>query len=196
MAKVEIEVPKGKIANIDYQSNGNVLVTFEEAEHWKSIKSVGDAINYLESKDMCADLINEYRNTPCDSYSEKLTAYRIVVAALTNNEQRHLTTGERWFPVIQFCKPGKEKNCWGSKIIGTIESEGQKYSVVGGYATYGADAGLGHFVSNDAVSLSGAYVGFRSVSRCEIALHISEHFGRLLFDVHYGGVNCDMKWVN
>lgn len=196
MAKVEIEVPKGKIANIDYQSNGNVLVTFEEAEHWKSIKSVGDAINYLESKDMCADLINEYRNTPCDSYSEKLTAYRIVVAALTNNEQRHLTTGERWFPVIQFCKPGKEKNCWGSKIIGTIESEGQKYSVVGGYADNGASAGLGVFHSTNAVSYSWSAVGFRSVSRCEIALHISEHFGRLLFDVHYGGVNCDMKWVN
>lgn len=196
MAKVEIEVPKGKIANIDYQSNGNVLVTFEEAEHWKSIKSVGDAINYLESKDMCADLINEYRNTPCDSYSEKLTAYRIVVAALTNNEQRHLTTGERWFPVIQFCKPGKEKNCWGSKIIGTIESEGQKYSVVGGHAHDGAGAGLGYFDSHCAGSASGTPVGFRSVSRCEIALHISEHFGRLLFDVHYGGVNCDMKWVN
>lgn len=196
MAKVEIEVPKGKIANIDYQSNGNVLVTFEEAEHWKSIKSVGDAINYLESKDMCADLINEYRNTPCDSYSEKLTAYRIVVAALTNNEQRHLTTGERWFPVIQFCKPGKEKNCWGSKIIGTIESEGQKYSVVGGHAHSGSAVGLGYFHSVDAVSYSWASVGFRSVSRCEIALHISEHFGRLLFDVHYGGVNCDMKWVN
>lgn len=196
MAKVEIEVPKGKIANIDYQSNGNVLVTFEEAEHWKSIKSVGDAINYLESKDMCADLINEYRNTPCDSYSEKLTAYRIVVAALTNNEQRHLTTGERWFPVIQFCKPGKEKNCWGSKIIGTIESEGQKYSVVGGHAHDGLSAGLGYFDSHFAVSYSGTPVGFRSVSRCEIALHISEHFGRLLFDVHYGGVNCDMKWVN
>lgn len=196
MAKVEIEVPKGKIANIDYQSNGNVLVTFEEAEHWKSIKSVGDAINYLESKDMCADLINEYRNTPCDSYSEKLTAYRIVVAALTNNEQRHLTTGERWFPVIQFCKPGKEKNCWGSKIIGTIESEGQKYSVVGGYANDGLSAGLGVFASNGAVSSSWADVGFRSVSQCKIALHISKHFGRLLFDVHYGGVNCDMKWVN
>lgn len=196
MAKVEIEVPKGKIANIDYQSNGNVLVTFEEAEHWKSIKSVGDAINYLESKDMCADLINEYRNTPCDSYSEKLTAYRIVVAALTNNEQRHLTTGERWFPVIQFCKPGKEKNCWGSKIIGTIESEGQKYSVVGGAAHDGAGAGLGGFGSGRGVSTSWNDVGFRSVSRFEIALHISEHFGRLLFDVHYGGVNCDMKWVN
>lgn len=196
MAKVEIEVPKGKIANIDYQSNGNVLVTFEEAEHWKSIKSVGDAINYLESKDMCADLINEYRNTPCDSYSKKLTAYRIVVAALTNNEQRHLTTGERWFPVIQFCKPGKEKNCWGSKIIGTIESEGQKYSVVGGGADGGANAGLGCFSSDGAGSGAWTAVGFRSVSRCEIALHISEHFGRLLFDVHYGGVNCDMKWVN
>lgn len=196
MAKVEIEVPKGKIANVDYQSNGNVLVTFEEVEHWKQIKTVEDALEYLNYHNLCPELLEEYDATVPGSYSEKLVAYRIVVAALTNNEERHLTTGERWFPVVQFCKPGKEKNCWGSKIIGTIESEGQKYTVVGGGAHGSADAGLGGFDSFDAVSHSGATVGFRSVSQREIALHISEHFGRLLFDIHYGGVNCDWEWVN
>lgn len=39
-------------------------------------------------------------------------------------------------------------------------------------------------------------IGFRSVSRREIAEHISKYFGRLLFEVHYGGVNCDWKWIN
>lgn len=196
MAKVEIEVPKGKIANVDYQSNGNVLVTFEEVEHWKQIKTVEDALEYLNYHNLCPELLEEYDATVPGSYSEKLVAYRIVVAALTNNEERHLTTGERWFPVVQFCKPGKEKNCWGSKIIGTIESEGQKYTVVGGSAGSSAAAGLGYFDSDGGVSYSKMHIGFRSVFRFEIALHISEHFGRLLFDVHYGGVNCDMKWVN
>lgn len=192
MAKVEIEVPKGKIANVDYQSNGNV----EEVEHWKQIKTVEDALEYLNDHNLCPELLKEYDATVPGSYSEELVAYRVVVAALTNNENRHLTTGDRYYPVVQFCKPGKEKNCWGDKIIGTIESEGQKYTVVGGSAGDGAYAGLGYFGSDGGVSYSSAHFGFRSVSRREIALHISEYFGRLLFDIHYGGTNCDWKWVD
>ena len=196
MDRVVIEVPNGQVAKVNKQADGNVLVTFENVEHWKLIKSVNDAVKYLASKCMCLDLLEEFRNTPSGSYSEKLAAYRIVVTALTNNEERHFTTGKRWFPVVQFCKSGKEKNCWGNKVIGTIESEGQKYTVVGGYVRYSAYSGLGAFTSSDGVSNSNASVGFRSVSRREIAEHISKYFGRLLFEVHYGGVNCDWKWVN
>lgn len=196
MDKVVIEVPQGQVAKVNKQADGNVLVTFENVEHWKLIKNVDDAVKYLASKCMCIDLIEEFQNAPSGSYSEKLAAYRIVVAALTNNEERHLTTGERWFPVVQFCKPGKEKNCWGNKVIGTIESEGQRFTVVGGHASNGAGAGLGGFYSSYGVSDAYARIGFRSVSQHEIALHISEYFGALLFDVHYGGLNCSYKWVN
>lgn len=205
MDKVVIEVPKGQVAKVNKQADGNVLVTFETIEHWKLIKDVNDAIQYLASNCMCLDLLEEYQNAPSGSYTEKLAAYRIVVAALTDNEERHLTTGERWYPVVQFCKPGKEENCWGKEIIGSIESEGQKFTVVGGRAYHGASAGLGYFYSYGGVSYAYAnidassvftYVGFRSVSRCEIAEHISKYFGRLLFEVHYGGVNCDWEWVN
>lgn len=196
MDKIVIEVPQGQTAKVNKQADGNVLVTFENVEHWKFIKSVDDAVKYLASKCMCLDLLEEFQNAPSGSYSEKLAAYRIVVAALTNNEERHLTTGERWFPVVQFCKPGKEENCWGKEIIGTIESEGQKFTVVGGYAHDSAYAGLGSFHSDYGVSDSWHVIGFRSVSRHEIAEHISKYFGRLLFEVHYGGVNCDWKWIN
>lgn len=196
MDKVVIEVPKGQIARVNKQADGNVLVTFEEVEHWKLIKDVDDAVNYLNYNGMCEGLIQEFYDAPNGSYSEKLAAYRIVVAALTNNEERHLTTGERWYPVVQFCKPGKEENCWGKEIIGSIESEGQKFTVVGGYASNGGRAGLGGFLSTYGMSGSHAVVGFRSVSRRVIAEHISKYFGRLLFEVHYGGVNCNWKWVN
>lgn len=196
MDKVVIEVPKGQVAKINKQVDGNVLVTFENKKSWERITTIQDAIKYLVCNFMCIDLIKEYNNAPKDSYTEKLIAYRIVVAALTNNEERHLTTGERWYPVVQFCEPGKEENCYGSEIIGSIESEGQKFTVVGGGADGGVIAGLGRFYSADAVSDSWASVGFRSVSRREIAEHISRYFGRLLFEVHYGGVNCDWKWVD
>lgn len=196
MNKVVIEVPNGQVAKVNKQADGNVLVTFENVEYWKLIKTVKDACNYLLEKGICKDLIEDYRNAPYGSYIEKIAIYRIVVAALTDNEERHLTTGERWYPVVQFCKPGKKKNCYGSEIIGTIESEGQKFTVVGGYAHNGAYTGLGLFHSDDAVSLSWDGAGFRSVSQREIAKHISKYFGRLLFEVHYGGVNCNWKWID
>lgn len=196
MKKIKIEVPEGQIAKVNKQADGNVLVTFENVEHWKLIKDVDKAIKYLTSKCMCLDLLEEFQNAPSGSYTEKLAAYRIVVAALTNNEERHLTTGERWFPVIQFCKSGKEENCLGKEIIGSIESEGQKFTVVGGYAINGSSSGLGCFSSYNGVSDSSAHFGFRSVSQREIAKHISKYFGRLLFEVHYGGTNCDWKWLD
>lgn len=167
-----------------------------EEDVFNIIKDVDSAIKYLDRKKLCNDLLIEYRRAPFNSYGRKLVAYRIVVAALTSNEKRHLTTGDRWFPVIQFCKPGKENNCWGSKVIGTIESDGEKYTVVGGLASDGAGAGLGYFHSDDGVSNPYAYVGFRSVSSERIAKHISEYFGHLLFDIHYGGTNCDWKWIS
>lgn len=196
MDKVVIEVPKEQVARVNKQADGNILVTFENVEHWKLIKDVDKAVKYLTSKCMCLDLLEEFQNAPNGSYSEKLAAYRIVVAALTDNEERHLVTGERWYPVVQLCKPGKEENCRGKEIIGTIESEVQKFMVVGGSAIGGTNAGLGAFYSYDGMSYSYTAVGFRSVSRREIAEHISKYFGRLLFEVHYGGVNCDWKWVN
>lgn len=196
MDRVVIEVPDGHIAKVNKQADGNVLVAFENVEYWKLIKDVDAAVKYLASKCMCLDLLEEFQNAPSGSYTEKLAAYRMVVAALTDNEERHLTTGERWYPVVQFCEPSEEGNCLGKEIIGTIESEGQKFTVVGGHTADGATAGLGYFYSDDAVSYSWNGVGFRSVSRREIAEHISKYFGRLLFEVHYGGVNCDWKWVN
>ena len=200
MAKVEIEVPDGKIANV-IKDGDKVVVTFKEISILDRLKDFHTVFIYLSelasnNVKWAIDILDEYNNTKSGSYSEKLIIYRMVVAALTNNEKRHLTTGERWYPVVQFCKPGKEKNCWGNKVVGTIESEGQRFTVVGGGAPYGALEGLGRFVSLYGVSSSATTVSTQSVSRREIAEHISKYFGRLLFEIHYGGVNCDWKWIN
>lgn len=158
------------------------------------VKDVWTATRYLEKKKLCPELLREYYLSPEGSYIHKVSSYRIVVAALTANEERHLTKGDRWYPLVQFCKPGKEKNCWGSKVIGTIESEGETFTVVGGRAHASGAAGLGYFDSYGGVSYSYANVGFRSVSSERVAKYISEQFGRLLFEVHYGGTNCNWRW--
>lgn len=160
------------------------------------IKNIKDAIQYLINNNMCKDLIDEYQAAKPGSYSEKICEYRIIVAALTHNEERKLKIGDCWFPIVQFCEIGKEKYCWGNKRIGTIKHDGKKYALVSGSAYDGASAGLGYFSSRHGVSLSWTPMGFRSVSSKEIAQYISEQFGRLLFEVHYGGTNCDWKWID
>lgn len=188
---IEIEVPEGKKAIW----NNNKIEFVDSEPYWKSIKTFEDAARYIQSNHLCEDLINEYNACKSKSYSEKVCQLRIVIAALTNNEERHLTTEDRWFPNIEFCHLDKKENCYGNIVVGSIISEGEKYLVVGGRAHYGAHAGLGAFTSSNGVSCSAAGVGFRSVSTKEIAEHISTYFGKLLFEVHYGGTNCDWKWI-
>lgn len=189
---IEIEVPDGKKA---IWENGAIRFV-PESPHWKSITTFADALIYVSNYlPECEDLLTSYHKTVSGSYEHSVVCYRIVVAALTNNEKRHLTTGDKWYPVVQFCRPKDKRNCWGDALIGTIESEGVRYSVVGGHATDGSIAGLCYFYSPYGVSHSNAGIGFRSVSSKEIAQHISTYFGKLLFDVCYGGTNCGWKWV-
>ena len=189
---IEIEVPDGKKAIL---KNG-VIKFVPKDPHWKSITTFDDALIYVKNYlPECEDLLIYYNKSIPGSYEHSVICYRIVVAALTNNEKRYITAGDKWYPVVQFCHPKDKKNCWGDVLIGTIESEGARYSVVGGGAGNGASAGLGYFDSNAGVSHSYANFGFRSVSSEEIAQHISTYFGKLLFDVSYGGTNCDWKWV-
>ena len=189
---IEIEVPDGMKA---IWKDGTIKYVPDEP-HWKKITIFQDALYYVHNYlPDCGDLIDSYNNTIPGSFEYNVVCYRIVVAALTNNEKRHLTAGDKWYPVIQFCRPKDKNNCQGNVLIGTIESEGVKYSVIGGHASDGVLEGLGYFNSNDGISQSYSTISFRSVSSKEIAEHISTYFGRLLFEVHYGGTNCDWKWV-
>ena len=187
---LEIEVPDGKKA---IWKDGRVV--FEDVDTMESIKTIEDAAKFLADKRICEDILDSLSRLPKDSFEWKIAAYRAVVAAVTYNEQRHLTTGERWFPTIEFCRPGKLKNCYGDIVVGRIKSEGEEFDVVGGNALYGTYAGLGRFYSDGGVSLAWSYVGFRSVCSKKVALYISKQFGRLLFEVSYGGTNCDWRWM-
>ena len=128
MAKqvLEIEVPDGKKA---IWKDGRVV--FEDVDTMESIKTIEDAAKFLADKRICEDILDSLSRLPKDSFEWKIAAYRAVVAAVTYNEQRHLTTGERWFPTIEFCRPGKLQNCCGDIIVGRIKSEGEEFDVVG-----------------------------------------------------------------
>ena len=192
MAKqvLEIEVPDGKKA---LWKDGRVV--FEDIGNMENIKNIDDAILFLVKNEIGDDILNTLSKLLPNSFEWKIAAYRAVVAAVTYNEQRHLTTGERWFPIIEFCQPGKLKNCCGDIVVGRIKSEGEEFDVVGGRASSSTRAGLGAFTSTNGVSSSRTHLSFHSVGSKEAALYISKQFGKLLFEVSYGGTNCDWKWV-
>lgn len=192
MAKqiLEIEVPDGKKA---IWKDGRIV--FKDVDTMESIKTIGDAAQFLADKRICGDILNSLSLLPENSFEWKIAAYRAVVAAVTYNEQRHLTTGERWFPTIEFCRHEKLQNCYGNIIIGRIKLEEEEFDVVGGTANPSADAGLGGFRMFSGVSSTWSAVSFRSVGSKKAALYISKQFGRLLFEVSYGGTNCDWKWM-
>ena len=192
MAKqvLEIEVPDGKKA---IWKDGRVV--FEDVDTMENIKNIDDAILFLVKNKIGDDILNTLSKLLPNSFEWKVAAYRAVVAAVTYNEQRHLTTGERWFPTIAFCRPGKLKNCCGDIVVGRIKSEGEEFDVVGGSANGSSLAGLGHFCSSYGVSCTWTNVGFRSVGSKKAALYISKQFGKPLFEVSYGGTNCDWRWM-
>lgn len=192
MAKqvLEIEVPDGKKA---IWKDGRVV--FEDVDTMESIKTIGDAAQFLADKRICDDILDSLSRLPKNSFEWKIAAYRAVVAAVTYNEQRHLTTGERWFPTIEFCRPGKLKNCYGDVVLGRIKSEGKEFDVVGGNTNPGSDAGLGSFDSDDGVSGAWTILSFRSVGSEKAARYISKQFGKLLFEISYGGTNCNWRWM-
>lgn len=190
---IEIEVPDGMKA---IWEDGTIKYVPDEP-HWKGITTFEDALQYVRKylSSSCEILLESYYKTIPGSFENNIACYRIVVAALTNNKERYLTTGDKWYPVVQFCRSKDKSNCCGNVLIGTIESEGERYSVVGDSARYGSCTGLGSFALFYGVSNSLTDTSFRSVPSKEIAEHISTYFGRLLFNIHYGGTNCNWRWV-
>lgn len=188
--KIEIEVPEGKKA---IWKNNQII--FEDVDITDRIKTVDDAIEFIYNNRICEDIYDSLIKLSRDSFEWKIAAYRAIVAAVTYNEQRHLTTGEYWFPSIEFCRPGKFKDCYGDTILGRIKSEGEEFDIVGGSAASGSGAGLGSFRSHRSVSTASSHFGFRAVGSKEAALYISKQFGKLLFEITYGGTNCDWKWI-
>ena len=190
---IEIEVPEGKKAV--WENNQIVFVDVEP--HWKSMKTFKDAYKYCFDHEGFMKYLIGYNHAAADSYEYKVAKLRLVIAALTNNEKVSLVSGKLYYPVIQFCLADfcVEDSCFKNKLIGKIKSEGKEYVVVNSSVHYGSDAGLGCVNSRSGLSNVDSYISFLQVSSKEIAEHLSKYFGKLIFEVMYGGSNCDWEWV-
>lgn len=163
----------------------------------ESLTTIEDIVRFAKDNNLYSDIVRKYESFEEGSYEKNLYAYRLIVAVLTEDEKNSLIKGDCYYPYVRFyTSRGYYSPGCGEVKIGTIISDGTSYIVVGGGADSGASAGLGCFYSYHAVSYSWTAVGFRSVSRREIAEFISRHFGKIVFDLMYGCANCDYRWVD
>ena len=72
---------------------------------------------------------------------------------------------------------------------------GKEYIVINNGICQSSIAGLYSIGSPYGLVFADSYVGFLQVSSIEIAKHLSTYFGKLIFEVLYGGPNCDWEWV-
>ena len=191
---IEIDCPEGCKPIVE----GTTIKFVSDKPDWREIKTVSQALDYCKKyfNTESASLITNLEYLTERDYEYWIVMYRLIVMAITDNEKASLIEGDLYYPYVQFCKLGKEKNCWGDTTVGYISYNGNSYAVVGGSAHHGSKAGLGGFDSYYGVSYSSAIFGFRAVSLLEKAQHISKYFGKVVFYIMYGGTNCDWKWVN
>ena len=72
------------------------------------------------------------------------------------------------------------------EIIGKIKYEGEEYYVLGGWAGFGNNAGLGYFDYFSGVGHTNANVGFLGCANEKIAKYFSKYFGMLIIEAKYG----------
>lgn len=188
---IEIEVPQGKKA---IYKDGTIV--FEDIDILETLTSVTDVIKYLHNNDLGNDILDLLNSLDVDSFEYNVVLLRAIICACTNSEKLSLTKGNIWYPIVQFCILGKESKCLGKEIVGHIQSEGRTYTVMGGSTPVGSTAGLGYFYSFAGISFTGSSLGFQAVSSKRVAEHISKHFGKVIFNIMYGGCNCDWKWID
>ena len=119
----------------------------------------------------------------------------IIRKALNLGQDLHLTKELKnsyiYYPYNSFVTKSStyyksEINSGKMKVIGKIKSEGEEYNVLGDFAAYGGNAGLGYFSSNNGVGDAYANIGFLGCANKEIAQHLGKYFGMLIIEAQYG----------
>lgn len=197
----------------------NVNVTLEKAKEWykkggdlkevalqafteeelkgvdfKCITTMNDVLRVLDIND------HEYCHTIAhlDQYSKASVAafkLNLVRKALNLGQKMDFKKGTIWYPYTpailpnnSYCKDSYEVE------VAKVKIGCDTFTLFGGYAHYGANAGLGNFYSSIGVACSYADVGFLGCATKEIAQHMGKHFAKLIFEAKYGDT-VDYKWV-
>lgn len=158
------------------------ITTFEDA-----VKTIGMNLNWA------LRIVKELETA--SKASAAIFKLNIIRKALNLGKDLHLTKDTEdsyiYYPYNPFVTKSStyynsELNSGEMEIIGKIKVEGEEYNVLGSFASYGGDAGLGYFNSYYGVGVANANVGFLGCANKEIAQHIGKYFGMLITEAKYG----------
>lgn len=173
---IEVQAPEGKIPVYDESTR---TIRFIDDDVKSLVKTVEDAFEVLGE-----EYPNWLNSAP---YSvRKMYELQTVLRALNQGHVFSLTEGRVWYPWVRYYVQSKLPDSEKKNVIAKFTSEGERYYLLGGYATYGGNAGLGCFYSGG-VSYAGANVGVLACKDEETALYVTTQFGQLVFDAIYAG---------
>lgn len=182
---IEIECPDG-YKPIYNAKTGNVEIVPENI--MGRIKTYEDARDYLGYVVRDAVSYNESVNS--------LAKLQTILDALNEKHKFNLLTGTVWYPWVRFFRMKSVPK--DAEVIGHFRYQGEKFALVGGYAVFGGNAGLGFFTSNYDVGPALSHVGMLACKSEEIAKYVSTQFGKLVFDAcfarHFEGK--EFEWLD
>ena len=172
---IEVQAPEGKIPVYDESTR---TISFIDEDIKTRVRTVEDAFEVLEE-----EYPNWLNSAP---YSvRKMYELQTVLRALNRGHNFSLTEGRVWYPWIRFYVQSKLPDSEKKNVIAKFTSEGERYYLLGGYASCGGTAGPGFFSSFHGVSLSSSLVGVLACKDEETALYVATQFGQLVFDAIY-----------
>lgn len=172
---IEVQAPEGKIPVYDESTR---TISFIDEDIKTRVRTVEDAFEVLEE-----EYPNWLNSAP---YSvRKMYELQTVLRALNQGHDFSLTEGRIWYPWVRFYVQSKLPDSEKKNVIAKFTSEGERYYLLGGYATNGSNAGLGCFSPYYGVSSAAASVGYLACKDEETALYVATQFGQLVFDAIY-----------
>ena len=172
---IEVQAPEGKIPVYDESTR---TISFIDEDIKTRVRTVEDAFEVLEE-----EYPNWLNSAP---YSvRKMYELQTVLRALNRGHNFSLTEGRVWYPWVRFYVQSKLPDSEKKNVIAKFTSEGERYYLLGGRATYGGAAGLGCFHSTYGVGDAYALVGCLACKDEETALYVATQFGQLVFDAIY-----------
>lgn len=182
---IEIECPDGYKPVYNAETGKIEIVPSSSTER---IKSFTDATN-----EMGACLATYMRE---NQSIESLSRLQLIIDALNEGHKFNLLTGTVWYPWVRFFRMKSVPK--DAEVIGHFRYQGEKFALVGSYASNGGRAGFGSFISDYGVGVAYSLVGLLACKSEEIAKYVSTQFGKLVFDAcfvrHFEGK--EFEWLD
>mgnify|MGYP003371719113 CR=1 FL=1 len=171
--EIKVKAPEGKKPVYDEKSQ---TITFVPIDVKDVIKSYDDACTYLRRNEVL----------PADSQLRAIVKLRTILDALNGDHKFNLAKGDAWYPWVRFYEKCELPECIKDNIIGEFTLlNGEDYFLVGGYANYCGNTGIGCFHSSGGVGYASADIGLFACKDRETAMYVSSQFGNLIFQAIY-----------